>query len=281
MARWNMRLVVLSLVVAVTAIAAEDPLAAKRKAAAQLMHDGRTAEALIVLKEIAATGTATYADHLALAKALEKAGKNGEAVAEYHRTQEMLRTAGGGNDERTAKTEVDKRLKALDPVGEKVATATADFEAKLDALEAEAGRARDMVTIARIFKLRGRLWQAEGLADRGFCTVPAAALNVTDSGFEVTAYKTYRVRAAGVWSVVGAKTEHVECTAAGTTARENGYGRIGRLLAHIGDKVYPLGEDMVFTPQVTGKLMFLLNENDTKDREKNTGAMQVLIVQQN
>ena len=195
---------------------------------------------------------------------------------------ELLPGAPAGAEERSARQEAEKKVKLMDPVGPKIEQAVEEFLRKLDALEREAVAARSLSAMEQIFRQRGHAWVAAKAKDRGYAEVRADGA-WQDGGIDVIANRTYHVRAAGGWRVLGASgDQHVECTAAGTQARAgNGYGRMGQLMGQVGGKQYPLGEDAEFTPTTAGRLTLIENEDDSKARQHNTGVIQVLVVQKN
>jgi hypothetical protein len=284
---WCRRPVLLALVIGALAAAswrglvgsarADGVLDAKRKAAELLVHDGKYADAVTLLGEITAVDDSGYNDHLLLARAYEKLGQGNEAIRQYKTVLALLPGSPSSAAERAARQEADKRLKVLDPMGAKLDGAVEEIERKLAALESEALAARSMPAVERVFRLRGALWQAERRTDHGFCEVFANGA-WQDSGLDLRAGQTYRIRAAGTWRVRGKNGARVECTAAGTDEAPGNYiGRIGQLEAQVGNKFHILGQDATLTPEVSGRLMLIANENDQKDRLKNTGSVQVVI----
>ena len=261
--------------------AADAVLDAKRRAAAQLLHDGKPAEAIALLEEVTKATDTAYGDHLLMARASEKLGQTSDALRHYRRVIELTSASPRDNDERTARAEADKKLKALDPLGTKFDETVEDFYRKLDALEREAISARNMLALERVFRTRGVLWQAQGRRDHGYCEVFANGV-WQDAGLDVRAGQTYRVRAAGTWRVKGKGEALVECTAAGMTERDaNSYGRMGQLLGQVANKMYPLGEDASFTPEASGRLMLIEDDEGASFRAKNTGSVKVLIQPKN
>src|SRR5437016_4623190 len=65
--------------------AADAVLDAKRRAAAQLLHDGKPAEAIALLEEVTKATDTAYADHLLMARASEKLGQTSDALRHYRR----------------------------------------------------------------------------------------------------------------------------------------------------------------------------------------------------
>jgi hypothetical protein len=252
-------------------------LDAKRKAAAQLLKDGKTADALTLLGEVTKTDDTFWGDHLMMARACEKLGRASEALHHYKRVLELTPGAPAAADERAARQEADKRVKQLDPMGGKIDAVVDEYVRKLDTLEREAIASRNMAALERIFRLRGMIWEAEKVKDAGFCEVQAHGEWQT-TGLTVKEGQTYRVRAAGTWSVKGERGL-VECTAAGTKERADASVsyRMGQLLGQVNGKQMPLGEDVTFTAPASGMLMLIEGDLGESYRTANKGSLQVLI----
>jgi tetratricopeptide (TPR) repeat protein len=262
-------------------IAADAVLDAKRRAASQLVHDGKLAEALSIMEEVTKIDDTAFADHLLMARAHDKQGQTAEALRQYRRVIELTSPSARDSEERSARQEADKKLKALDPLGSKIDETTEEFYRKLDSLEREAVGARSMLALERVFRMRGMLWQAQKRRDHAFCEVFASGA-WQDSGLDVRAGQTYRVRAAGTWRVKGKGEALVECTAAGMNERPPNYiGREGQLEAMVGTKAYILGEDALITPETSGRLQLIENDDGQPFRLKNAGSLQVLIQPRN
>jgi hypothetical protein len=257
---------------------ADGVLDAKRKAAEQLVHDGKYADAVTLLGEITAVDDSGYNDHLLLARAYEKLGQGNEAIRQYKTVLALLPGSPSAVAERTARQEADKRLKVLDPMGAKVDAAVDEIERKLATLESDALAARSMTATERVFRLRGAVWQAERRKEHGFCEVFANGV-WQDAGMTVVAHHTYRVRAAGTWRVRGASEGSLlECTALGMEVRPaSSYGKMGQLIGQVGGKFYSLGQDVRFTPEASGSLVLIENDEGAPYRTSNKGSLQVLI----
>src|SRR5438105_8311054 len=100
--------------------AADAVLDAKRKAAAQLLKDGRPADALALLGEVTAADDTFYADHLLIARAHDKLGHAADALRHYKRVLDLASPNAQSSEERQARQEADKRIKQLDPQGGKI-----------------------------------------------------------------------------------------------------------------------------------------------------------------
>ena len=264
-----------------SAAASDAVLDAKRKAAAQLLRDGKLADAVTLLSEVTAADDTSYNDHLLMARACEKLGHTAESMRHYKRVMDLLPGAPQNGDEKAARGEADKKLKLLDPQGPKIDGVVDEYLRKLDGLEREALASRNMAAIERIFRLRGLTWQAEKAKDRGFAEVFANQAWQT-GGLEVKEKQSYRVRAAGVWRVKGASDALVECTAAGTDQRKEPSltGLVGQLIAQVNGNFFALGQDVVFTAPASGPLFLMECDSGDAARTKNKGSMQVLIAPQ-
>lgn len=267
-------LVCLALTATTTAISAADALAdAKRRAAAELLKDGKAAEAAAMLQEVVRADPSQYKDHLQLARAYDKLNRAADAAESYQAAADALATA--KTDDRAARTEVDRRLKVLDPQGSKIAAAESEFLKKLDALERDAVAARDMRALQRVFALRGGVWNARGRRE-GFGTELPAHIEWFDSGANVEKGVTYRVRAAGYWTLNGS----VRCTADGTPdVPPTAFGVYGRLLASVegSGQVEQLSTDGTFVAPMTGRLKFVDNVNNQQERARSSGSLYVLV----
>lgn len=252
-------------------------LEAKRKAAAQLLHDGHYNEALALLGEVTAADDKQYGDHLVMARALEKVGRSNDALRQYKRVMELT-SAGAGGDERAARQEADKRVKQLDPAGVKIDAAIDDFQRKLDALEREAVATRSMSSMERLFKLRATVWQVEGRKDRVGVEV-SSKLGWQDTGYEVKKGVAYRVRAAGTWKTrLSEGGKLVDVTANGiANSPVDGQGHRGQLCGRVGSDYIILGEDKAFVAPANGRLELMSNDPEAGARKAETGEIEVLI----
>jgi tetratricopeptide (TPR) repeat protein len=254
-------------------------LDAKRKAAAQLLRDGKVNDAMTILTEVIAADDTLYSDHLLMAHAQEKLGDSAEALAEYRHVLELLSPNPANPDERKARQEADKKVKQADPMAAKIDAAVDDYLRKLDALEREALAGRNMAALGRIFRLRGMTWQAERVKDRAVAEIQAKG-DWQPAGLEVRGGQTYHVRAAGTWRVrPGGVGSLIECTAGGPTQnRKPAYsGACGQLMGQVDGKTFALGEDKVFTAPTSGPLQLIETENNSADRANNKGSLQVMI----
>jgi tetratricopeptide (TPR) repeat protein len=259
---------------AATAAAAPDALAdAKRRAAAELLKDGKAAEAVTMLQEVVRADPSQYKDHLQLARAYDKLNRAAEAAEAYQAAADAL--ANARTDDRAARAEIDRRLKVLDANGAKVAAAEAEFLKKLDALERDAVAARDMRALQRVFALRGGVWNARGRRE-GFGVDLPATVEWFDSGAVVEKGVTYRVRAAGYWTLNGS----IRCTADGAPdAPPTQYGVYGHLMAAVegGGRFEHLSTDSTFVAPATGRLKFINNVKNQEERNRSSGNLYVLV----
>jgi tetratricopeptide (TPR) repeat protein len=268
------------------AAASDAVLDAKRKAAAQLLRDGKASDALALLTEVVAVDDKRYGDHLLMARACDKLAETAEATRQYHRVLELLPTAPANAEERAARAEADKKLKQIDPLSGKIDAVVDDYERHLDTLEREAIAGRNMAALERLFRLRGMTWQADKAKDRGYLEVFADTSHGAwqHSGLDVRAGQSYRVRAAGTWQIRGngGPQSRLTCTASGTDQRKGadfGY-RYGALLGQVNGKIFTLGEDAVFSAPASGELLFIESDENDAARATNKGSVQVLIVPQ-
>ena len=269
-----------------TAAASDGVLDAKRKAAAQLLRDGKAADALDLLTEVVAVDDKLYSDQLLMARACDKLAQPADALGHYHRVLELLPATPGNADERAARLEADKKLKQIDPISGKIDSVVDEYQRKLDTLERDAIAARNMPALERLFRLRGMTWQADKAKDRAYVEVFADLSHGTwqHSGLEVKERQSYRVRAAGTWQIQGnsGPQSRITCTASGTDQRKTADWpyRIGALQAQIGGKLITLSEDAVFSAPASGELLFIESDVDGPIREHNKGSLQVLITPQ-
>src|SRR5258705_8799935 len=169
---------------------------AKRRAAAELLRDGKLSEAISLINEVLNSDNTNYRDYLLRARAYDKLNKASETVESYNRVLELLANSAGNAEERQVKAEADKRIKVLDAQINKIRGAEDEFLKKLDILEREAIAARDIPAVRRIFRLKTGVYKAGGRRDRaGIEVVMAQAWQ--NSEFVVKAGVTYRIRAVG------------------------------------------------------------------------------------
>ena len=260
---------VLLLVLAPAARSADAVTDAKRRAASELMRDGKVTEAIALTQEVVKADASNYRDHLLLGRAYDKLNKSSEAVAAYRRVAELL----GPNDDRSIRAEVERRLKILDVQNAKIQTLEDEFLKKLDALEREAIAAKDMAAVRRVFRLKAGIYKASERRDRVGVEVNAAE-SWQDGGIVLQAGRTYRIRAAGVYRIHAG----VDCTPDGTSAYpENFQGRNGMLVGKVdGSAVSQIGSSGRMTPDRTGRLIFLLNTT-MAEKADSSGSVTVLV----
>ena len=265
-------LLVLLLALTPTAARPDGLTDAKRRAAADLMKDGKAADAVALLEEVLRSDPGHYKDHLALARAYDKVNRAAEASESYRRAADLLAAARA--DDRPAKAEIDRRLKVLDAQFNKIAPVEDEFLRKLDALERDAVAARDMRALQRVFALRGGVWNARGRKDGAGLEVPVSSEWV-DSGIVAQQGKRYRIRAAGIWTFDGHRL-----TADGDPDRTTNFGvPYGGLTAHVDNtgRHLPAGTDSIVTAPATGRLLFISSANTRAERERSTGSLYVLV----
>jgi tetratricopeptide (TPR) repeat protein len=264
---------VLLVVLATPAARAADAVTeAKRRAASELMRDGKLAEAVALTQEVVKADPANYRDHLLLGRAYDKLNKSSEAVASYRRVLELL----GPNDDRAVRAEVERRLKVLDVQTAKIQALEEEFFKKLDALEREAIAAKDTPAVRRVFRLKSGIYKASERRDRVGVEINAAE-SWQDGGIILQAGRTYRIRAVGVYQIHAG----VDCTPDGTKAYpETAHGVAGMLVGKLdGTAVSQLGSSGRMTPDRTGRLYLLLNTT-MPDKADSSGSVTVLVEQE-
>jgi tetratricopeptide (TPR) repeat protein len=263
---------ILIAVIAVSAIAQPDAVTdAKRRAAADLMKEGKTTDAIALIDEVLKADPTNYKDHLLLARGYDKLNKAQEAVDSYHRVLELL----NGNEDRLAKAEAERRLKVLDGQSGKIQAAEDEFLKKLDILEHDAIAAKDMLALQHVFALRGGLWNARGRKEGFGVDLPATA-EWLDSCAIVKKGVKYHVRAAGYWTLNG----NIRCTADGTkSVPATVTGVYGSLVGVIdnGDHYEHLGTDCTFVASMSGRIRFTDNVLTREEREKSSGGIYILV----
>lgn len=268
-------LIVLFLVsVPATAEPIED---AKRKAASDLMRDGKTLEAVALIQEVIAGDATNYRDHLFLARAHDKLNNANDAVRAYQSVLSLASAAATGSDERAARAEAERRLRVLDQATAKVRGAAEDFLKRLDVLDKEAMSARDARAAELVFRLKAGVYRAAGRKDAGGAEVQVAA-QWQESGVFVTKGRQYRIRAVGTWMFGG----KIPCSAEGISDQplvEGIYPR-GALLAGVVGGTFPpihVRSSFVLVAPSTGVLSFTSSATDQTERQKGRGSLFVII----
>ncbi len=248
---------------------------AKRKAAADLMKEGKTAESIALIGEVIRADPENYKDHLLLARGYDKMNKSADASEHYRLVLSLM--ASNNIDDRASKMEAERRLKVLDLQMNKIQAAEDEFMKKLEQLEREAIAAKDSAAVRRVFKLKGALYRAEERRDR-FGVEVGASDGWRESGFAVGAGKSYRVRAVGTFRMPACGEVSAD---GGQRASENGQGAMGLLIAQIeGGKEYiKLGSSGRFVAGNSGKLYFLINGTGP-EKSGASGSITVLIEQE-
>lgn len=253
---------------------------AKRRAANDLLRQNKTTEGVALLREVVAIDGKNFKDHLALARAFDKLNSSASALESYRKVLALVPADTKVAEERTARTEADRRVKLLDQQSAKIDLAVDDFGRKLLALEREAESSKSGGSLTRIYRLRAALIQADGKAERGACEVQATA-GWTQSRFTVLKGRSYRVVAKGVWRM-GNKAGD-ECTADGVS---NGRALNGKPVGCIVAAVEGVREteqflaivsrEQSFIAPATGQLM-LNTWEDASEKPDNSGSMFVFI----
>lgn len=267
----------LSLILVSSHAGAEALVDAKRKAASDLMRDGKTLEAVALIQEVIAGDATNYKDHLFLARAYDKMNNDNGAVSAYQSVLTLASAAATGSEERAARAEAERRLRVLDQAAAKVRGAAEDFLKRLDVLDKEAMSARDARAAELVFRLKAGIYRGTGRRDAGGTEVQVAA-QWQESGVLVTQGKTYRIRAVGTWVFAG-KTP---CSAEGIAEQplvEGTYPR-GALLAGVVGGTFPpihVKSNFLFVAPSTGILSFTSSAADQTERQKGRGTLFVLI----
>ncbi len=244
---------------------------AKRKAAADLMKEGKTADAIAMIGEVIRVDPENYRDHLLLARGFDKLNKAQEAAEQY---REVLSLPGSAED-RPSRLEAERRLKVLDIQMNKILAAEDEFLKKLDQLERDAIAAKDERAVERVFKLKGAVWHAQHRTELGTFEVHPN-LNWQPSGMMAKQGATYLFRAVGRYTIM----DQPNCTADGLAGEQAFGGNIGCLaVAIVGSpqKFAFVGSRGQFTAPTSGELMFLTGVRDEKDRLGSKGSITVMI----
>jgi tetratricopeptide (TPR) repeat protein len=251
---------------------------AKRRAAADLLRQGRTADAIVLLTEVVIADPGQWRDQIALARAYDKANKTGDAIRAYRRAAEQL-AAPSTADERAAAAEADKRLKVLDQQSVKLDAAVEDFLKKLDQLERDAAAARNGSAVDRIWKVRAGAVHGQDRPGRGACVVQAN-VDWQSSGFRVVKGARYRVAAHGTWRM--SPGPEGECTPAGVAGGPTVvHGPVGMLIGGVDMKApyWVVGAGGEFEAAASGTLYFVANE-PAEAKADNSGSVAVVVVRQ-
>lgn len=258
-----------------TLLHADAVVDAKRRAATDLMRDGKAIEAVALIQEVIGVEPGNYKDHLLLGRAYDKLNKSSDAVRAYRATLAKLPPTAGGPDERMARAEAERRLKILDQMTAKVRLAEEEFLKKLDLLEREAISARDIRAVDLVFRLKAGVYRGGGRTDAGGIEVLAAG-EWQDSGVVVVKGRQYRIRAVGTWDLGPISS----CTGDGLPDASTGTVRKGALLSKLGN----FGSDPLtsasigtFTAPETGSVCFISAAADRAQRQKYSGSLFVLI----
>ncbi|MDB5321802.1 MAG: hypothetical protein JWN40_3433 [Phycisphaerales bacterium] len=266
------RIVLVMLLVLAPSVRAADAVTeAKRRAAADLMKEGKNVEAIALLSEVIKADGENYKDHLMMGRAYDKLNKPQEATESYHRVLELLPPG----EDRAARAEVDRRLKVIDGQTQKIQAVEEEFLKKLDGLERESLAAHDSRAVERIWRIKGGIWSAQGRKDAG-CWEVRAASEWHDTGMTLTQGQRYRIRAVGSWNI----TPGFTCSADGVADRPSGgAGAYGSLIAKVdtAPEAVAVGSNGTIVPTSTGKLMFISSMPTRADREKNSGSVFVQI----
>lgn len=255
----------------------EGALDAKRKAGAQFVRDGKLQEALVMLAEVAESSDAGYRDHLALARVCDKLNRTKNAADAYRKVLSTTSDSTRNSEERTARAEAERRLKAIDPVSEKIRLARQRMLKEAEELLREADASRSDAAIEQAFRLYCSMVAAEPNSGVLAMVVPmkVGPGHSNSTGMPVVAGQVYRCRARGTWRV--GPTPDTECNANGLEKR-NEYGPIGMLVLSVDGRAPYLqpGTDSEVTIPRNGVLYIGPNVPDSS-RVQGSGSLFVLI----
>lgn len=260
-------LIILPLLVCFT-VHADALLDAKRKAAADLLRDGKAADAVQLVEEVIKAGDGNFRDYLSLGRAYDRLNKPAEAVIGYRRVLALLPNP-GSTEERAARAEADRRLKVLDIINNKVQMAAEEFFRKLDSLEREAIGARDVRAAEAVFRFKASTYQAAQRQDA--CGMEIfAAVAWQASPIKVLKGHRYRIRAAGTWNV-----GNTVCTADGVD-RKNGESCGALMVTVNGQSPTLVKSSGVIEAPVDGNVFLIATATDA-ERKAASGSVFVLI----
>jgi hypothetical protein len=259
------------------AVRAADAVAdAKRRAADQLLREGKSTEAIALLDEVMQADPDQWKDQLAVARAYDKLNKSADAAKFYRKVLHAVSTATAA-PERAAKIEAERRLKVLDQQTGKIDATVDDMMKKLAALEREAESGKNADAVDRINRLRAALMSADGRDDRGGCEIPANRPEWTRTSFVVKKGESYHVSARGTWHV----SPRDQCGPEGIATRKFQGRPVGVIVASIegtreGEEFTTLGRDTTFTAPASGLLVVNCWEAAAEKRD-NSGSIVLLI----
>ncbi len=274
-------LVLLGLAAAAAPLAAakgDAVLDAKRKAAEQLLREGKPADAVTLLMEITAADGAGWKDFLLLARANDKLKRDRDTAAAYRKVAELIGPRPKGPEERTARNESDQRLAVLDVMHRKIDDVVKDFEKRIQELGKESEKAQDWDAVGRLMALQVGIRKAEGATGLGYFAVSA---NKTWQPSEIMVRKglVYRVRAVGKWRIAPGVTCTADGIPDGTRTSRGSLACFVRNPAGVA-QVSQLGTNLEWTAPETGNMWFGINDghpNEVEGKEDNAGTMQVYV----
>jgi hypothetical protein len=251
---------------------------AKRRAAGDLIKEGKNVEAIALLEEVLQVDPDQWKDQLTIARAYDKLNKTSEAAKYYRKVLRGVSTASAGAPERAARVEVERRLKVLDQQSAKIDASIDEMMKKLAGLEREAEAGKNADAVDRINRLRAALMSADGRDDRGGCELAANQAAWTRTGFTVRKGETYHVSARGTWHV----GPREECGPEGIAARKYLGRPVGIVMASVegsnkeGEEFTSIGRDTTFVAPATGMLVVNCWESPA-DKRDNSGSLILLI----
>lgn len=275
------------LLLAIASIAAAAPTSqpdavddAVRQGAEKAMRDGKHAEAATLISKVIEGAGARWQDYQLLARASEKLKQDREAAVAYRKVVELTSDTSERREERAAYREATLRLRTLDVLGGKVETLVKDTQKQVNDLLKDAEKAGDWDILGKLLKLLATLKKTQG-EDCAYFEVKANK-SYQNSGFRMQQGKTYRIRAAGRWTL----SPKVECGPDGVKSPTNSpLGSQGTLLVLVSQdkdnyKLLKVGSDLTWSATISGVALFVINEDkfwEPAGKEDNSGSMHLLI----
>jgi tetratricopeptide (TPR) repeat protein len=258
-----------------TGASGDDPLLrVHRQEAVDMMRQNKFAEAVAICDEILKEDPSHFQDHLLLARAFDKLGRRAQAVEEYQATHDLLPIPAANEEERSAAAETQRRLHTLDPTGEELQRAVAEFEKQLDSMARACKESRDDLGLKRIEDVKSALAAAFPARTRVVLDL-SAKTNWIDTGINVLAGNKYEVLASGTWGTL----PYPQLAADADGVPHNIYNgfQIGALLGTIGGgPPFLLGKKVTFVANRSGLLKLAINDADN-GRFDNWGSQHIYI----
>lgn len=263
-------------VTAALAPASDALLDAKRDAAAKLLRQGKTADALKLYEEIVANDEKVWSDHLALAKIYDKTGETSKAVESYQVVLALIGSAPKSGTERAALSEAKKRLDSLDALSQELDRWLGDAAKSLRSLVDNAEKTKNTLALARIQKVQ------RGLVQAGVTGIPMlihvdAKADWVDTELSLVPGDTIQIAAKGRWSVKASDPSRTTDPDGLVQLSLLGGFPQGMLLARIGrdGPSIPIGSLRAVQAEAPGSLFLAINDDGRSD---NAGEADVYIV---